>query len=107
MKRYWSPERLRKLIKVDGRQFGFPPERLTTDAIFMRQLQEKFSEKKKKLYDVFVDLEGAFNQVPRKAIEWALRRQKVPEKLVTAVIHVSVCEMKIKDKNSCRNIRGF
>ena len=47
-------ERLRKLIKVDGRQFGYCPGRSTTDAIFiMKQLQEKFSEKKKKLYLVF------------------------------------------------------
>ena len=54
-------ERLRKLIKVDCRQFGFNPGRSTTDAIFvMRQLQEKFSEKKK-LYHVFVDLEKAFD----------------------------------------------
>ena len=63
-------ERLRKLIKVDSRQLGFCPGRSTTNAIFiMRQLQERFSEKKKKLYHVFVDLEKAFDQVPRKAIE--------------------------------------
>ena len=56
-------ERLRKLVKVDGCQFGFCPETSTTDAIFiMRQLQGKFnSEKKKKLYHVFKDLEKAFD----------------------------------------------
>ena len=52
----------------------------------MRQLQEKFIEKKKKLYHVFVELEKAFDRVQRKAIEWALRRQKVPERLMTAVM---------------------
>ena len=68
-------ERLRKLIKVDGLQFGFHPGRSTTDEIFiMRQLQEKLSEKKK-LYHDFVDLEKAFNQVPRKVIKWELRRK--------------------------------
>lgn len=68
-------ERLRKLIKVDGQQFGFHPGRLTADAIFiMRQIQEKFSERKKKLFHVFVDLEKAFAREPRRAIEWALRR---------------------------------
>ena len=56
----------------------------------MRQLQEKFIEKKKKLYHVFVELEKAFDRVPRKAIEWALRRQKVPERLMTAVMSLYV-----------------
>ena len=79
-------ERLRKLIKVDGQQFGFCPGRSTTDTIFMRQLQEKFNEIKKKLYHIFVDLQKALDQVPRKAIEWAMRRQNVPERLVTAVM---------------------
>ena len=82
-----SEERLKKVIKVDGRQFGFCSGRLTTDPIFIiRQMQEKFNEKKKKLNHVFVDLEKTFNWVPRKAIEWTLRRQKVPERLVTAVM---------------------
>ena len=84
-------EKLKILIKVDGRQFGFCQERSTTDAIFiMRNVQEKFSEKKKKLYYVFVDLEKAFDRVPRKAFEWALRRQKVPERLLTAVVFLYV-----------------
>ena len=59
----------------------------TIDAIFiLRQLQEKYREKKKKLYHVFVDLEKAFDRVPREVIEWALRRQRVPEKLVRMVM---------------------
>ena len=32
-----------------------------------------------------MDLEKAFDRVPRKAIEWALTRQKMPERLITAV----------------------
>ena len=39
--------------------------------------------KKRKLYHGFVDLEKAFDRIPRKAIEWGLRRQLVPENLVT------------------------
>ena len=78
-------------MKVDDRQFGFCSRRSTIDVIFiMRQIQEKFSEKKRKLFDIFVDLEKAFDRVPRRAIRWALMRQKVPEKLVTAVMSLYV-----------------
>ena len=37
-----------------------------------------------------MDVEKAFDQVPRKAIEWALRRQKVPERLATEVMSLYV-----------------
>ncbi len=79
-------ERLRKLIKLDCRQFSFNPGRSTADASFvMRQLQEKFSEKKQKLHYVFMNPEKAFNRIPRRTIKWALIRQKIPERLVDAV----------------------
>ena len=67
-------------------QFGFMPGRSTTDAIFIvRQLQEKFLAKGKTLYLAFVDLEKAFDRVPRKVVWWAMRKMKVPEVLVRAV----------------------
>ena len=79
--------KLRKVIKIADNQFGFRPEKSTQDAIFMvRQLQEKYLEKRRKLFHVFVDLEKAFDRIPRKAIEWALRRQLVPEHLVKLVM---------------------
>jgi len=34
----------------------------------------------------FVDLEKAFNQVPRKVIEWALRRKGIPKRMEEAVM---------------------
>jgi hypothetical protein len=43
-------------------------------------------EKNKILYHIFVDLEKAFDKVPRCAIEWALRRQMVPERLIRMVM---------------------
>ena len=36
----------------------------------------------KKLYHVFIDLDKAFDGVPRSELEWALRRQLVQEKVV-------------------------
>ena len=42
--------------------------------------------KKKELFLVFVDLEKASDSVPWEAIQWALRRQKVPECLIALVM---------------------
>ena len=62
-------ERLKCVTEVDENRFGFIAGRSTTGAIFViRQLQEKYLEKKQKLYHIFVDLEKAFNKVPRPAI---------------------------------------
>ena len=58
----------------------------TTDAIFMaRQTQENFRVKGEKLYFGFVDLEKAFDRVP-KVISWAMRKLGVEEWLVSAVM---------------------
>ena len=62
---------IRPLVSVDDSQFGFVPGRGTTDAIFViRQLQEKYLAANKRLYMAFVDLEKAFDWVPRKVIWW-------------------------------------
>jgi hypothetical protein len=53
-----------------------------------KMLQERYGRKKRKLYMCFVDLEKAFDCVPRKAIEWALRKKGVNDRLVMAVMRV-------------------
>ena len=88
--------RLREIVNIDKWQRGFMKGRSTTDAIHvLRQLQEKYVEKKRTLFHVFVDLEKAFDRVPRKVIVWALRRQGVPEKLIHLVMSL------YEDSNSC------
>jgi len=82
-----SEHRIPQQIEVDDMQFGFMKGKGTTDAIFsVRQMQENFRVKGKKLYFGFVDLEKAFNWVPREVIRWAMHKLGVEEWLVSAVM---------------------
>jgi len=79
--------RIRQQIVIDDLQFGFMKGKGTTDAIFMaRQMQENFRVKGKKLCFGLVDLEKAFDRVPREVISWAMRKLGVEEWLVSAVM---------------------
>jgi hypothetical protein len=78
--------RVRKIVKIDDMQFGFMAGKGTTDAIFIvRQLQEKYLAKKKDLWMAFVDLEKAFDRVPREVVWWALRSLGVDEWIVSVI----------------------
>ena len=60
--------RLRDLADVGDYQYGFCPGKSTIGAVFIvRQLQENFA-RKKQLYHIFVDLEKAFDRVPREVL---------------------------------------
>ena len=49
--------RISEKVKIDAMQFGFMPGKGTTGTIFtVRQMQEKYGSKGKKLYFAFVDL---------------------------------------------------
>ena len=77
---------IRQVVSIHDSQFGFVPGRGTTDAIFVvRQLQVKYLAANKRLYMAFVDLEKAFDGVPRKVIWWALRKLGVDEWIVRLV----------------------
>ena len=59
--------RIQESVIIDSMQFGFMPGRETTDALFVVQrMQEKYRDKKKNLYMCFVDIEKAFDRVPKK-----------------------------------------
>ena len=78
--------RIRERVHINSNQFGFMPGRGTIDPIFiLRQVQEKILEGNRKRYWTFVDLEKAFDRVPREVLYWSLRRRRISEKLVRVI----------------------
>ena len=78
--------RLRRMTSVTKNQFGFMPGRSTMEAIFLvRQLMERYREHKKDLHMVFIDLEKAYDKIPRNVMWWALEKHKVPAKYITLI----------------------
>ena len=63
------------------------PDRDRIDAVFiLRRLQEDYHAKRKTLYMRFVDLEKAFDRVLKQVLEWAMRKKRIPEVLVSSVM---------------------
>ena len=80
-------QKIRNTVDINAMQFGFMPGKGCIDAIFVaRQLQERFIEKKKDLYFAFVDLEKAFDRVPREVVKWAMRKLGIEEWVVRIVM---------------------
>ena len=78
--------RLRSIVSVSDDQCGFVEGKFTTDAIqSLRIMMEKHRDAQKDLHIVFIDLEKAFDRVPRDLIWQALRAQGVPEVYVKTI----------------------
>ena len=82
MRKWWK----RSWGKEYSLQFGFMLVRCTIDAVFiLRQLQENHVDKNQNLCLAFVDLESAFDWVPRKVIWWAMQKRGIEEWIVRFV----------------------
>ena len=67
-----------QVSSINNIHFGFTPGRGTTDAIFiLRELQEKYLQKKKSILFAFADLEKSFDRVPRRILWWAMRKLRI------------------------------
>ena len=52
------------------------PEKGTVDAIYIvRRMQEEYQKKNKNLHMCFVDMKKAFDRVPRKVMELAMKKK--------------------------------
>ena len=72
--------RIRKEVTIAEQQFGFMPGRSTTDAIFcLRMLLEKWTEGQKAVHCAFIDLEKAYDRVPREELWVCLRLAETSE----------------------------
>ncbi|VDO76064.1 unnamed protein product [Heligmosomoides polygyrus] len=79
--------RIRDVVQLSTNQCGFVSGCGTVDAIHaVRLLLEKHREKQKPVHFAFLDLEKAFDCVPREVIWYALREHGVPEELIEAVV---------------------
>ena len=67
-------------MTIAEQQFGFMPGRSTTDAIFcLRMLLEKWTEGQKAVHCAFIDLEKAYDRVPREELWECLRLAETSE----------------------------
>ena len=92
-----SKKNIRDAVDIDEMQFGFMPGKRIIDAIFIaRQIHERYLEKKKDLYFTFVELEKAFDRVPRQVVKWAMRKVGLEEWIINVVYKNSKSAVYIK-----------
>ena len=81
--------RIQTLVNLNKMHFEFMLGKATVDTIFIvRRMQEEHKKKDKKLCMCFADMEKAFDRVPKKVMEWDMRKKGLSEVMVRAVLYL-------------------
>ena len=77
---------IRSQFDINDMQFGFTPGRSVTDTIYiLQEMQEKHLIRKTEICFAHLDLEKAFDRVPRSVLWWAMRKLGFDEWIVRLV----------------------
>ena len=69
--------RLKDRVEINKQQYGFMPGKGPTNAMFaLRMLMEKYRKGQRKLHCVFVNLEKAYDRVPKEEL-WYCMTEKI------------------------------
>lgn len=91
--------------KLEEGQFGFRPERGTSDAIWILNYiaNREISKKRGKMFVFFVDLKAAFDKVDRRKLRKMMRRKRVTDQLTERIMETykeTRCSIKIGNRTS-------
>ena len=78
--------RLRDRVQISKQKYGCMPGKGTTDAMYaLKMLMEKYRKGQREHHCVFVDIEKAYDRIPREELWYCIRKSGMTEKYVQLV----------------------